>query len=86
MQVLYQVIKTDAHFSSYEVDACFSYYIYVKKYDILFVKPVKILNLNFSKKKGAKTVIYRNSPEKSWDFSRSRMTKQIAPLESSREI
>ena len=31
-------------------------------------------------------VIYRNSMEKSWDFSRSQMTKQIAPLESSREI
>ena len=31
-------------------------------------------------------VIYQNSPEKNWDFSRSRMTKRIAPLESSREI
>ena len=30
-------------------------------------------------------IIYRNSLEKSWDFSRSRMTKWIAPLESSRE-
>ena len=53
------------------------------------MKPVKILYLNFSKKKrkkGAKTVIYRNSIEKSWDFSRSRMTKRIASLESSREI
>ena len=31
-------------------------------------------------------VVYRNSPKKSWDFfSRSRMTKRIAPLESSRE-
>ena len=40
----------------------------------------------FFKKKREKTVIYRNSPEKSWDFSRSRMTKQIAPLESFREI
>ena len=30
-------------------------------------------------------VIYRNSLEKSWDFSRSQMTKRIAPLESSRE-
>ena len=49
------------------------------------VKPVKILNLNFSDKRG-KTIIYRNSLEKSWDFSRSRMTKRIAPLESSREI
>ena len=30
------------------------------------VKPVKILNLNFSeKKKGVKTIIYRNSLEKS---------------------
>ena len=38
--------------------------------EILFrgesVKPEKILNLNFSKKKnGGKTVIYRNSPKKS---------------------
>ena len=40
----------------------------------------------FKKKRGCKTVIYGNSPEKSWDFSRSRMTKRIAPLESSREI
>ena len=40
----------------------------------------------FKKKKKGKTVIYRNSSEKSWDFSRSRMTKRIAPLESSREI
>ena len=38
------------------------------------------------KKKGGKTVIYRNSPEKSWDFPRSWTTKQIALLESSREI
>ena len=30
-------------------------------------------------------VIYRNGLEKSWDFSRSRITKRIAPLESSRE-
>ena len=30
-------------------------------------------------------VIYRNSLEKIWDFSRSRMTKQNASLESSRE-
>ena len=44
------------------------------------MKPVKILNLNFSKKKRAKTVIYQNSQEKSWDFSRSQMTKWIAPL------
>ena len=50
------------------------------------VNPVKNLNLNFSKKKGGKTVIYRNSPEKSCDFSRSRMTKQIASLESSGQI
>ena len=52
------------------------------------VKPVKILNLNFSKKWGerGKTVIYRNSLEKSWDFSISRMMKRIALLESSREI
>ena len=35
MQGLYQIIKTDAHFSLYEADAGFSYYIYVKKYDIL---------------------------------------------------
>ena len=35
---------------------------------------------------GSKTVIYRNSPEKNWDFSRSRMMKRIAPLESSHEI
>ena len=49
------------------------------------VKPVKFLNLNFSKKKG-KTVIYWNSLEKIWDFSRSRMMKWIALLESSREI
>ena len=40
----------------------------------------------FFKKKGGKTVIYRNSPEKSWEFYRSWMTKRIAPLESSREI
>ena len=46
---------------------------------------MKILNLKFSDKKGGKTVVYRNSPNKSWDFSRSRMTKRIAPLESSRE-
>ena len=38
------------------------------------------------KKKGDKMVIYWNSPEKSWNFSRSRMTKWIAPLESSHEI
>ena len=30
-------------------------------------------------------VVYRNSSKKSWDFSRSQMTKRIAPLESSRE-
>ena len=30
-------------------------------------------------------VVYRNSPKKSWDFSRSQMTKRIASLESSRE-
>ena len=53
---------------------------------------MKILNLNFSKKRGGggggggKTVIYWNSSEKSCDFSRSRMTKRIALLESSREI
>ena len=40
----------------------------------------------FFKKQKGKMVIYRNSPEKSWDFSRSRMMKRIAPLESSREI
>ena len=40
----------------------------------------------FRKKKWCKTVIYRNSPEKSWDFFRSRITKRIALLESSREI
>ena len=39
-----------------------------------------------NKRKGRKTVIYRNSPEKSWDFSRSQMMERIAPLESSREI
>ena len=49
------------------------------------VKPVKILNLKFSEKK-RKTVIYQNSLMKSWDFSRSRMTKWIAPLESFREF
>ena len=38
------------------------------------------------KKKAGKKVIYWNSPEKSWDFSRSRMTKRIAPLELSHEI
>ena len=38
------------------------------------------------KKKWFKTVIYWNSPKKSWDFFRSRITKRIAPLESSREI
>ena len=38
------------------------------------------------KRNGGKTVIYRNSLEKRWDFSRSRMTKRIAPLESSHEI
>ena len=37
-------------------------------------------------KKGAKKVIYRISPEKIWDFSRSLMIKRIAPLESSRGI
>ena len=48
---------------------------------------MKILNFKFSKKKKkSKTVIYRNSPEKSYDFSRSRMMKHIAPLESSSEI
>ena len=31
-------------------------------------------------------VIYLDSSEKSWDFSRSQMTKRIVPLESSREI
>ena len=31
-------------------------------------------------------VVYRNSPKKIWDFSRSRMVKRIAPLESSHEI
>ena len=40
----------------------------------------------FRKKKWCKTVIYLNSPEKSWDFYRSWMMKLIAPLESSREI
>ena len=30
-------------------------------------------------------IIYRNSLEKIWDFSRSRMTKRIAQLESPRE-
>ena len=35
--------------------------------------------------KGGKTVVYRNSPKKSWDFYRSRMIKRIAPSESSRE-
>ena len=30
-------------------------------------------------------VIYQNSLEKSWDFSRFQMKKRIAPLESSRE-
>ena len=35
---------------------------------------------------GRQNGIYRNSPEKSWDFSRSRMTKRIASLELSREI
>ena len=49
------------------------------------VKAVKILNFNFVFKKG-KTAIYQNSSEKSWDFSRYRKTKQIAPLESSREF
>ena len=47
---------------------------------------MKFLNLNFLDKKGGETVIYRNSLEKSWDFSRSWMTKRIAPLELSREI
>ena len=42
--------------------------------------------LKKKKKKGDKMVIYWNSPEKSWNFSRSRMTKRITPLESSREI
>ena len=40
----------------------------------------------FKKKEGGKTVIYRNSLEKSCDFSISRMTKRISPLESSLEI
>ena len=35
---------------------------------------------------GGKTVIYHNSLEKIWDFSRSWMMKWIATLESSREI
>ena len=40
----------------------------------------------FFEKKG-KMVIYRNSHGgKSWDFSRSWMTKWISPLELSREI
>ena len=30
-------------------------------------------------------VVYRNSPKKSWDFSRSQMTKQIASLKLSHE-
>ena len=47
---------------------------------------MKILNLNFSDKNGAKTVVYRTTSEKSWDFYRSRMAKRIALLESSREI
>ena len=38
------------------------------------------------KEKGSKIVVYRNSPEKSWDFSRSQMAKRIAPLELSHEI
>ena len=55
------------------------------------VKPVKNLNIKFSNKKEGgggggggggreKTVIYRNSPEKSWDFFKYQMTKQIASL------
>ena len=46
------------------------------------------LNLNFflKKKKGGKTVIYGNSLEKSWDFSRSWMMKWTVPLELSHEI
>ena len=40
----------------------------------------------FKKKNGDKIIVYWNSPKKSWDFSRSRMAKRIAPLESSREI
>ena len=47
---------------------------------------MKILNLKFSTQKKGKTVIYENSPEKSWNFSISRMMKRIAPLELSREI
>ena len=46
----------------------------------------KFFKTKKKKKEMGKTVIYRNSPKKKWDFSRSRMTKQITPLESSREI
>ena len=55
---------------------------------IILVKLVKILNFKFfkKKKKGGKTVIYRNSPKKSFDFSRSQTTKWIAPLELSCKI
>ena len=35
--------------------------------------------------KRGKTVVYWNSSKKSWDFSRSRMTKRIESLESSCE-
>ena len=43
-------------------------------------------NFSEKKKRGGGRVIYRNGLEKSWDFSKSQMTKQIAPFESSREI
>ena len=56
------------------------------KMKITVVKPVKFLNLNFFQKKKGKTVIYRNNPEKSWDFSKSWVMKRIAPLELSRKI
>ena len=51
-----------------------------------FYKTRENFKFKFFKKKRAKMVIYWNSPEKIWDFSRSRMIKWIAPLESSREI
>ena len=63
------------------------YFIYI--YIYIYCKTRENFKFKFFKKKkrkGGKIVIDRNSPEKSRDFYRSRMTKQITPLESSRKI
>ena len=41
-------------------------------------KTREIFKFEFFRLKGGKTVVYRNSPEKICDFSRSRMAKRIA--------